>query len=209
MRSFLKRFYRELICLVCLSVLSVVVHLWMRYDGVKNPEIGSVLLVIAGVDLVVLVRTFRKLWREKMRRVMVNAVQRIFEKAMRRLTGVLEKMGFGRKRSNVIGGRTSILFDSISTERELRKPTVRRLRWKQLPDSRARLGYLYRHMIKRKMAEGSVYYSSDTPLQLRLREENTPIEDELFALYIEKRYDERTEPDEDTLLRIKDEMQIK
>ena len=34
-------------------------------------------------------------------------------------------------------------------------------------------------------------------------------EDELFALYIEKRYDARTEPDEDTLLRIKDEMQIK
>ena len=59
------------------------------------------------------------------------------------------------------------------------------------------------------MAEGSNYYSSDTPLQLRLREENTPIEDELFALYIEKRYDERTEPDEDTLLRIKDEIQIK
>ena len=94
MRSFLKRFYRELICLVCLSVLSAVVHLWVRYDGVKNPEIGSVLLVIAGVDLVIFVRTFRRLWREKMRRVMVNAVQRIFEKAVRRLTGVLEKMGF-------------------------------------------------------------------------------------------------------------------
>lgn len=209
MKGFMKRFYRELICLVCLVILFEVVRLWVRYDGVKNPQIGSMLILAAGADLAILVRTFRRLWREKIRRAMVNAAQRVFEKAVRRLAGVLEKMGFGRKRSNVIGGRTSILFDSIAAERELRKPTVRRLRWKQLPDSRARLGYLYRHMIKKRIEAGSVYYSSDTPLQLRSREENTPIEDELFALYIEKRYDARTEPDEDTLLRIKDEMQIK
>ena len=128
MKGFLKRFYRELICLVCLVILFEVVRLWVRYDGVKNPQIGSMLILAAGADLAILVRTFRRLWREKIRRAMVNAAQRVFEKAVRRLAGVLEKMGFGRKRSNVIGGRTSILFDSIVAERELRKPTVRRLR---------------------------------------------------------------------------------
>ena len=209
MRTFLKRFYRELVCLVCLLILSVVIHLWVRYDGVKNPQIGSVLLIVAGVDIAILVRTFRRLWREKMRRTMVNAIQRIFEKVVRSLSSTLEKWGIGRKRSNVIGGRTSILFDRISTEQEGRRPTVRRLRWKHLKDPHAKLGYLYSHMIRRRVEAGSEFYSSDTPLQLSLREENTPIEEELFALYVEKRYDARTEPDEETLLRIKDEMQIK
>ena len=103
----------------------------------------------------------------------------------------------------------SILFDNISWEREAKRPTIRKLRWKHLKDPRARLGYLYAHMIKRRLATGSEYYGSDTPLQLQKREENTPVEDELFALYIQKRYDARTEPDEETLIKIKDEMQIK
>ena len=140
---------------------------------------------------------------------MIGVTQLLFEKLIRSLTVAADKLGLGKKRGNVIGGRTSILFDRISWEREVKRPTVRKLRWKQLKDPRARLGYLYSHMIKRRLAAGSEYYGSDTPLQIKEREENTPIEDELFALYVQKRYDARTEPDEADLLRIKDEMQIK
>lgn len=209
MRTWLKRFGRELCCLLGAGILSVIVSLWVRFDGVKNPQLGSVLLIAAGINIWWLVRTFQKLWHGKWRRAMVAVLQKGFEKLVRRLSSSLEKWGIGKKRANVIGGRTSVLFDRLPSEREMRRPTVRRLRWKQLKSAGERLGYLYGHMIKRRIEQGSEYYSSDTPLQLQKREENSPVEDELFDLYIQKRYDGRTEPDEETLLRIKDEMQIK
>lgn len=209
MKRFLKTFCRELLCLLCLLILSIVMYLWKRYDGVKNPEIGSVLFLLAAIDAFVLVRTFRALWRKKMRKKVVFAFQRMFEKMIGGLTRTFEKWGIGKRKANVIGGRASILFDRLSSEKEMKQPTLRKTKWKHLQTARERMGYLYAKMIQRRVAEGLEYHSSDTPLQLQRQKENTPIEDALFDLYVQKRYDGRTEPEEELICYLKEELDIK
>ena len=69
--------------------------------------------------------------------------------------------------------------------------------------ARQKLGYLYYHLITRRLKEGMPAKSADTPLELQRRRENAPPEEQLFDLYVSVRYDERAELSEEELDELK------
>jgi hypothetical protein len=73
--------------------------------------------------------------------------------------------------------------------------------------------YLYRGVVSGKLKRGALIYSFDTPTdveeKLTVRGDQTEAERELLQMYINLRYDERRDPDEEQIKRLKKELDVK
>ena len=151
--------------------------------------------------------TLKRLWRKKWRRAFLNKLTQLAESAFefisRLFDGILKRLGVGEKK-NILGGKTSVIFDGTDDIGEKKKK--KRKKWRQLESDRERLGYLYSHMIIQRLGRGIRAKRSDTPSELKNREENSPAEEELFEMYIDVRYSEKEAPPTEELQRMRERL---
>lgn len=179
------------------------------YLNVAEPEseIVRVLLLLSLIsDGVLFYFTLRKLWRTKWKTKVSESFQKVFEKLARALMSFLEKWNIRRdKDQNILSGKTTVSFDFSLSEAREPKPK-RTLKWKHLQTDRERIRYLYRRMISERVKRGVSVCAHETPLELKQRGENNAQENELFDLYIDVRYDDRVEPNGQTVLKLKEDL---
>ncbi len=162
-------------------------------------QIAVFLLFLADtVMMIPLLRRLHKKWKAKTD----EALKRLFASAallFMRLAEKLEKYThFFRRKKNTVYGKTTYSFDFSAPERQKKKPP-KPPRWKQMETARQKLGYLYYHLITARIKGGMHAKSTDTPLDLKRRQENLPDEERVFDLYLDARYDERAELEEQEL----------
>ncbi len=206
--DFLVRYWRECSATVSFSFLChLVMKLVVDRPSSSLGRFAYFALIIA--DLVITALLLRSLWRNKWKAAFAKTAQKLFESlsrlAIRLLDRIFERFGL-KSHQNIIKGKTEVIFDAVDGERNGRRKKAKR--WKHLESDRERLGFLYGSMITHRIKEGKRARSSDTPLELREREENTHTEEELFTLYIDARYDDRTEVKEETVMSLKRRLEV-
>ena len=162
-------------------------------------QIATFLLFFADSAVMIpLLRRLHKKWKAKTD----AALKRFFASAsllIMRLAEKLEKYTrFFRRRKNTVYGKTTYSFDFSAPEKQKKKPP-KPPKWKQMETARQKLGYLYYHLITARIKSGMHAKSTDTPLDLKHRQTNLPDEERVFDLYLDARYDERTELAEEEL----------
>ena len=154
------------------------------------------------------VLSFRRLWQTKWKKAVAKGIRKALSSAAKLLIRILEKWNEKQKGKHILGGKTTVSFDFSLLEKEEKKPRKPR-KWKQLQSNKERLRFLYRRMINERIEKGVPIYSSETPCEIQQKTEYEAHEEELFSLYIGMRYDERAEPNEEALLKLKDNFHVK
>ena len=207
-RSFFEEYWCECAATVSFSILC---HLAVRFI-IDRPStsLGRFLffsVIIA--DIVLTLLFLRILWLKKWKSALAKASQKAFETLSRWVLKLIDRIfeRFGlRSNQTIIKGKTEVIFDSVDGGRLDRRKKAKR--WKHMESDRERLRFLYGSMITHRIKEGKRARSSDTPLELCEREENTHTEEELFTLYIDARYDDRTEVKEETVMSLKRRLEV-
>ena len=65
------------------------------------------------------------------------------------------------------------------------------------------MGYLYKSVIELNINHGLLVFSSDTPIEVKMKKEYETFENQIFDLYITNRYKDTLETDTDTLNELK------
>ena len=200
MKSFLKKHLPSWILSLCLLLLVTAAGYWMeRYQTMPYP-LQACFALFCIADGIVILRLYKKL-KKKWSEALAERAKKLFARASMLLMKLLEKFDgvarLFRRNRTTMGGTTSYAFD-FSTPVKKKKPP-KPPKWKQMESARKKLGYLYYHLITRRIKEGMPACSADTPLELQHRRENPPTEERLFDLYVETRYDERAELSEEEL----------
>ena len=164
----------------------------------------SALFAFFVADGAALYFTVRKLWRTKWRALFVAVLQRAVARIAGRLISFFEQRMRGKK-ATVLSGKTTVSFDLPTQDKEKQR-SAKALKWKKLKDDRERLGYLYKHMIEKRIKHGSVIRSYNTPCEIREQENNEELEERIFELYIGNRYKETVDTDTQTLDELKNEL---
>ncbi|MBQ8431734.1 MAG: hypothetical protein IJX28_02515 [Clostridia bacterium] len=208
MRNLLSRFRYELCALLLAAGLGQIVIYW-RVRQPADPRVRALLIVLGGLGAVLLLVTLRKLWRTKWRRAILSGARTLLAKASRFMLKLLDKWNLTGRGKQVLRGKTTVSFDfSVADIAPKKRPKPKK--WKHLRTNREKMGYLYRHMLTARIKSGMTVHSCDTPAELKEKAENAPHEEALFDLYLDTRYDERTDniPD-DTIDHLKDAFAIK
>ena len=205
-------YWREAACVVLLSLLCWLLTLWTRMMTGSDLSIFLYVLSVAA-DMGALYWLLRSLWRRKWSLLLQKAMQAVLTRTSDALARLFDRLfgkwtKGGRKKGNVLVGRTQIRFESRLQEQEEKKGSRKR-KWKHMENERERMRYLYRHMVTGKIASGVPVYRYDTPCEAKERSENTETENELFALYTALRYDERSEADDEVLQKIREELHVR
>ena len=194
MKTFLKKHLPAFAWFVCVVLFATMAGYWVgRYKTLSYP-VQACFALFCLADGLVIWRLYRKL-KKKWAEALAERAKKLFARASMLLMKLLEKFDgvarlFRRNRS-VMGGTTSYSFDFSTPEKKKKAPKPPK--WKQMETARQKLGYLYYHLITRRLKEGMAASSADTPLELKNRRENLPPEEQLFDLYVSARYDERAE----------------
>jgi hypothetical protein len=112
-------------------------------------------------------------------------------------------------RGNVISGRTTVHYDFSAfrkDERRRRKTAQKQPRWRDMESPRQKLGFLYYRVISDRIKHGEIITSHETPLEISKRPTENEAMDELFQMYNEVRYDERNQPDEETVCNLREKL---
>ena len=120
--QWVRRFWREGLCLLLVGVLYRVSYLWAK----RRPEdsFSQFLLIAAAVASAMgLYYLLRSLWRSKWRLPLTEAARQLISQLLLRLVQFLAKHERKSRRDGVLGGRVSITFDS---DLILSKPQRRR-----------------------------------------------------------------------------------
>ena len=140
---------------------------------------------------------------EKWRKWVVAGVQKLFASGTRRLLRFMERWSSALKKKTVIHGGTQVIFHQANGSAKA-KTHKRHPRWKHLQSERARMRYLYRHMITERIRHGAHIRPTDTPAEIEHAGENSEADRVVFELYNRYRYDERKEIDKSMVESIKD-----
>lgn len=203
----LRKYAAEIGAALLLGVMSATISYWLQ-SRPKDSFVRFVLSLILAVCGFWLYRLLRRLWRTKWRPALKKAAQLLLTRASGFLLKILDRWHLKRNRSNELGGKTTVRFDFSVFEKPEVKPQ-KPPKWKQLRTDRERLRYLYRQMVGRKIRHGFLAYSSETPSELKRKAEHEAAEERLFTLYTDLRYDERRTVCEDSVLKMKEELDIK
>ncbi len=203
----LRKYSLEIGAASLLGVFAATVSYWLQNQP-KDSFVRFVLSLILALCGYFLYRLLRRLWRTKWKRALRRAAEFLLTRASGFLLKFLERWHIKRERGTELGGKTTVSFDFSAFEKTEKKPQ-KPPKWKQLRTDRERLRYLYRGMLGGKIRRGFLAYSSETPLELQQKGEHEEAEKRLFALYTELRYDERREVPENTVQRLKEEINIK
>lgn len=168
-----------------------------------NPLIDLIFKLSLIADVVAFFYTLLALWRNKWRGAVVRTAQKAFVRVAKAFMRVLEAVGARRKNRNILSGQTQVSF-SIERAERTRKSELRQKKWKQLESSREKMRYLYRYSIKDRIKRGERIYATDTPSELREREDIIERDEAMLALYVAYRYDERREPSESEIMQLKE-----
>ena len=203
---FLSRFWMEISFFLCAEAFLFFLarEIYRPSDFMPQRILSFALKLLSGIGMLLLLL---RLWRKKWKKRWTAGCKKLFSrigKTIRHYIGRLfEKLNLrGRGRYDRIGGTTVITFDEGERKKQKRH-TGKLIRWKQTESDRERLRLLYRYMIRHKRKQGMHVSLSDTPLELRRREELADGEEALFDLYIKTRYDERVEPPAETVSKLK------
>lgn len=199
MRTFQKYRY-EFLAVVLMAALLVLGFYLVMADFDANSA-RSALFTAFVADGVVLYFIIRKLWRTKWKKIFLSSVQKIIAKIANRLAAFLEKRIRGKK-VTVLSAKTTVSFDFPLQELS-KKKSHKAIKWKHLKSDRERLGYLYKHMIESNINQGLLVFSSDTPIEVKMKKEYESVENQIFDLYIANRYKATLETDTLTLNELK------
>ncbi len=155
------------------------------------------------VFVVLIVVVLHRLYRKKWRKWVVAGVQKLFASGTRRLLRFMERWSSALKKKTVIHGGTQVIFHQANGSAKA-KTHKRHPRWKHLQSERARMRYLYRHMITERIRHGAHIRPTDTPAEIEHAGENSEADRVVFELYNRYRYDERKEIDKSMVESIKD-----
>ena len=203
----LRKYAAEIGAALLLGVMSATISYWLQ-SRPKDSFVRFVLSLILAVCGFWLYRLLRRLWRTKWKRALKKTAQLLLTRTSGFLLKILDRWHLKRNRSNELGGKTTVRFDFSVFEKPEVKPQ-KPPKWKQLRTDRERLRYLYRQMVGRKIRHGFLAYSSETPCELKEKAEHEAAEERLFTLYTDLRYDERRTVCEDSVLKMKEELDIK
>lgn len=201
----LKRFRTELLFLLLSTVLALILVYWNEHRP-QNFAVQSVLLALCLANGIALYRLFILLWKKWQKKLTAN-LKRLFAGASMLLMKLLDKWEavksrFTGKRKHTIFGKTTVTFDFAGEPRTPKPPKPPK--WKNMQTDRQKLGYLYYHLITRRIKRGMSARPTDTPAELKTRAVNQPPEEQLFDLYIDARYDERVPLEEAELSKLKE-----
>ena len=199
MRTIQKYRYESLAIVLTAALLVLGFYLVMADFDVNS--VRSALFAAFVADGVALYFTIRKLWRTKWKKVFLSSVQKIIAKIAKRLTAFLEKRIISKK-TTVLSAKTTVSFDFPLQELS-KKKSHKTTKWKHLKNDRERLGYLYKQMIEFNINHGLLVFSSDTPIEVKMKKEYETFENQIFDLYITNRYKDTLETDTDTLNELK------
>ena len=185
----LKKYRYELLALLLTSGFFSIILYWLVADSTSQ-TVRAGLSVLLAVDGIGLYFVLRQLWRTKWRSSFVTSVQKTIEKLAKRLLRFLEKRSIKKgKKTKVLYGKTTVSFDSPRSA-SIEKKTKKAKKWKHLQSDREKLGYLYKQMIEQRIKRGQFVYASDTPAEIKMKQDNEGFENEIFDIYIENRYQE-------------------
>ena len=199
MRTIQKYRYESLAIVLTAALLVLGFYLVMADFDVNL--VRSALFAAFVADGVALYFTIRKLWRTKWKKVFLSSVQKIIAKIAKRLTAFLEKRIISKK-TTVLSAKTTVSFD-FPLQELCKKKSHKTTKWKYLKNDRERLGYLYKQMIEFNINHGLLVFSSDTPIEVKMKKEYETFENQIFDLYITNRYKDTLETDTDTLNELK------
>ncbi len=203
----ISKYWREGVCVILVSLFAQFA-VWLVDKKADSSFERFILVALVFADFFALLFILRELWRKKWKKALVKATRALMVKTSRFVIRLLEKWNIGKGKSKgVLSASTVITFDGVSFERENKK--ARRRKWKHMQNTRERLGFLYKFMINERIKKGMRATSHDTPREISEMGENSAIEQELFELYINTRYDERIQPEEQTVQRIKNSLGVK
>lgn len=196
----LKQFLPEMLFFALLALWTFLLGCMIRREELSYGwQIATFLLFLADSAVMIpLLRRLHRKWKAKTD----AALKRFFASAsllIMRLAEKLEKYTrIFRRKKNTVYGKTSYSFDFSTPEKQKKKPP-KPPKWKQMETARQKLGYLYYHLITARIKGGMHAKSTDTPLDLKHRQPNLPDEERVFDLYLDARYDERAELEEQEL----------
>ncbi len=201
------KYWREGACVALVSLFAQIA-VWLVDQKADTSFERFLLVALIFADFFALLYLLRELWRKKWKKAFVKTARALLAGASRFVIRLLEKWNIGKSKSRgVLSGSTVITFDSVSYDRQSKK--ARKRKWKHMQNERERLGFLYRHMMNERIKNGMRATSHHTPCELSKMTENTDTEQELFELYINTRYDERIEPEEQTVERLRSSLGVK
>lgn len=205
--KYVRKLRLELLFLLLAAFLCLLLSYWQD-NRPSSYAMQAVLLVLCIADALALYRLFIII-RRKRRDQIAFALKRLFAKAALLLMKLLDRWqtvknfitGSGKY---TLSGKTSVTFDFTAETRKQKPPKPPK--WKNMQTGRQKLGYLYYHLITRRMKRGMPARAADTPAELKTRAVNQPAEERLFDLYIGARYDERVPLEETELLELKESL---
>ena len=197
----------ELSCLLSFTFLFGICIYWVS-NRPSAPFIRFLLSLALFAAAVLFVLSFRRLWKTKWKKALKTGIRKALVGVAKLFIHILEKWNEKQQGKHILGGKTTLSFDFSVLEKEEKQPRKPR-KWKQLQTNKERLRFLYRRMINERIEKGVPIYSYETPCEIQQKTEYEAHEEKLFALYINLRYDERSEPSEEDLLKLKDEFHIK
>ena len=149
-----------------------------------------------------------KLWRTKWKEALKEGLRKLLAGLASLFIAIVEKWNEAQNDQGHLGGKTSVTFDLFRAEKEDKKSS-KLPKWKHLQTDRERMRFLYRSMMTERVKKGALVYSSETPSELKQKQENQEHEEALFDLYISHRYDERQQPSEEAIENLKEQFHIK
>lgn len=208
MKRFIHRFRLELTAITLLSLFCFIISLWTKYKPANHYVQLCLALVLLAVGIP-LYLVLRKIWRTKLREPLALGAKRLFISASRLFMRVISKWSIFKRHGNVISGRTSVSYDfsvfSKDNRRKKQKP-AKALRWKDMQNSRERLGYLYYKTVTNRIKGGETVTAHETPNEIMARFTDNETENEMFALYVITRYDDRITLDDDRVIDLKEKL---
>lgn len=206
-------YWREALLVILLGGVATLLYYW-TVDRPDDTYAQAFMLIGLALCLAGAIWLIKSLWRDKWRQAATRGMQKIFARIQRFFEKFADRLGIRRGNKSVLGGKTTVFFDRITTSsEETSARAAKPPKWKQLDSERARMRYLYRGVVSGKLKRGALIYSFDTPIdveeKLKARGDQTEAERELLQMYIDLRYDERRAPDEEQVKRLKKELDVK
>ena len=162
-------------------------------------------LLLSGILFLI---TLVRLWRLKWKQALKDGLRKLLTGLASLFIAIAEKWNESQSATDRLGGTTSVFFD-LTLKEKAEKKAKKAPKWKHLQTDRERVRFLYRSMMNERVRKGDLIYSSETPLELKQKQENQAHEEELFDLYLSCRYDERSEPSEEAVEQLKEQFHVK
>lgn len=208
MKRFFEKHSTELSFFLFLALTSGVIALWVNL----KPQNHYIQLCLALLLLAVLIPTYlllRKIWRNTLREPILLGIKKAFIRVSRVLMRAVSRFNIFGRYGNVISGNTSVSYDlfSISKSRKRKKEKPPKPpRWRDMTTARERLGYLYYRTVTKYIKQGEIITAHETPREIAKRFNGDEAEGKMFTLYNSIRYDGRITPDEQEILKLKEEL---